>query len=257
LLKASVILIAQAGCAPHDSFLAHDPLTAIFTRAYIPQLPAPTDPTHYYAESSLELRARVMRAIERDHGVVILAASPETVTFYIDVSWRVLPSQLDNPKQLAELMMQNKDPLVTALLKRFDANDQAELSAEVAGDGKQLVTVLARGLNGVILGPSIYDERLFSGKSLRDVTVECLREISQPGMIERCNRLLLEDGLPDYLTKTSLLAARPALTRFYVTVLIEPRVTSPGSVVHVVTWRNGVQQVGVDYSSELFRAIEG
>src|ERR1700679_2446059 len=78
LLAAGLAMFC--GCAsPHNAILANDPLVAFFTKADIPRVPAPVDPSRTYDADVLQMWSAVNRVIQVEHGVVIASSQPSGI----------------------------------------------------------------------------------------------------------------------------------------------------------------------------------
>ena len=71
-------------------------------------------------------------------------------------------------------------------------------------NAKTVISALAKDLNQVISGPSIYDKARFAGIVLRPETAQLLRQNPRGQQLARLNKLLLEDAYPAELAKSAL-----------------------------------------------------
>ncbi len=92
--------------------------------------------------------------------------------------------------------LRGKHPLASYLHDRFTAETRELLSAYDGGRDPELKDALVRGLNGVILGASIYDEHRFADVTLREEAANLLAGNPEGESLARLNRLLLEDAFP-------------------------------------------------------------
>ena len=70
-------------------------------------------------------------------------------------------------------------------------------------DAKAVISAVAKNMNQVISGPSIYDKARFNNIALRPETEELLKRNPRGQQLARLNKLLLEDAYSVELAKTS------------------------------------------------------
>lgn len=103
-----------------------------------------------------------------------------------------MDDHLDLPALAANL--REKQKLAVYLHGRLSEDTRRLLAGYGGGRDMRLKQALVRDLNEIVLGPSIYDEDLFSTVELREQTRELLLHDAQGEDLERLNRSLLEDA---------------------------------------------------------------
>lgn len=252
VLLACVSLALLSGCASH-------PLLAIFTPADIPRLPAPTEPSRSYTSDAVGTWAAVSRVIQTKHAVVVFSNQPAgLITFYVDFAPRFNTNHVKNQKEFIKAMAEGKEPVAASVWARFEDAARSKLLESVQGNGASQIDInlLVLQLNEVIYGSSIFDERCFSKVSIRKGTRELIQDTSSPDAIPRSNRILIEDGLPKYIRRTTLFKFRDAFTRIYTTVLLNERSAGKGTIARVTTWQNGFNPPQIDLSKEFYENLE-
>ena len=252
ILLSCVSLSLLCGCASH-------PLLAVFTPADIPRLPAPTEPSRTYSTDASQTWSAVNRVIQSEHGFVVSSNQQSgVVTFYVDYAPRFIAVHFKNPKEFIKAMAGGKEPLLALLWSRFDDSAKSKLLESIQGKGTSQIDLdlLTRQLNDVIYGPSIFNEKLFAKVSIRKGARELIADNASPDAIPRANRMLLEDGLPKYIGKTTLFNFRPAYTRNYTTVLLTRRNSGSGTIAYVTTWQNGYNPPDSDLSKPFFTMLD-
>jgi hypothetical protein len=96
------------------------------------------------------------------------------------------------------------DPMSVFLRGKLEALVKADLPAYSASNAnaKALMSTLAKDINQVILGPSIYDDARFKQVTLRPETAALLAQDVRGPRLARLNKLLLEDAYPAELAKS-------------------------------------------------------
>jgi len=97
------------------------------------------------------------------------------------------------------------DAVSVFLRGKLEALVKADLPAYSASNAnaKALMSTLAKDINQVMTGPSIYDEARFSGVALRPETAGLLKQSPRGWRLARLNKLLLEDAYPAELAKSA------------------------------------------------------
>jgi hypothetical protein len=98
------------------------------------------------------------------------------------------------------------DAMSVFLRGQLQDSVKADLAAYSASseNAKAVITALAKDLNQVVAGPSIYDKARFSKIVLRPETGQLLKQNPRGQQLARLNKLLLEDAYPGELTPSSL-----------------------------------------------------
>jgi len=111
-----------------------------------------------------------------------------------------------DPASLAGKLMNGPDAVSVFLRGRLQDSVKADLATYSASsaNAKAVISALAKDLNQVITGPSIYDQARFSHIVLRPETERLLRQNPSGWQLARLNKLLLEDAYPAELTRSSL-----------------------------------------------------
>jgi len=124
----------------------------------------------------------------------------------IENSATALPSgSITEPAAFAARLAGGTDAVSTFLGSRLQDPVKAVLaSISAAGpDAKTATSALAKDLNQVIAGPSIYDKTRFAGIVLRPETAQLLRQNPRGRELARLNKLLLEDAYPAELARSA------------------------------------------------------
>ncbi len=124
----------------------------------------------------------------------------------IENSATSLPSgSITDPAAFAARLANGSDAVSAFLRGRVTDPVKADLAAFSAAspNAKTVVSALAKELNQVIAGPSIYDQARFGGIVLRPETAQLLRQTPRGRQLARLNKLLLEDAYPAELAKSS------------------------------------------------------
>jgi uncharacterized protein YdhG (YjbR/CyaY superfamily) len=122
----------------------------------------------------------------------------------IENSATSLPSgDIADPAALAARLAAGKDPVSTFLRDHLQDSVKADLAAFAPANdnAKAVVSAMAKDLNHVIAGPSIYDAARFRGIVLRPETRRLLDQNPRGVELARLNRLLLEDAYPAEVAK--------------------------------------------------------
>ena len=124
----------------------------------------------------------------------------------IENSATSLPSgSITDPAAFAARLANGSDAVSAFLRGRVTDPVKADLAAFSAAspDAKTVISALAKELNQVIAGPSIYDQARFGGIVLRPETAQLLRQNPRGRQLARLNKLLLEDAYPAELAKSA------------------------------------------------------
>jgi hypothetical protein len=104
-------------------------------------------------------------------------------------------AKIDHGNDAMSVFLRGKlDPLVKADLPSYSPSN---------ANAKALMSTLARNINQVISGPSIYDITRFSQVTLRPETEQLLQQNVYGMELARLNKLLLEDAYPADLAKSA------------------------------------------------------
>jgi hypothetical protein len=125
----------------------------------------------------------------------------------IENSATSLPSgSITDPVAFAARLANGSDAVSVFLRGRLQESVKAGLPAiSAAGpDAKAAVSAVAKDLNQVIAGPSIYDKVRFAGVILRPETAQLLQQNPRGLRLARLNKLLLEDAYPAELAKSAV-----------------------------------------------------
>ena len=121
-----------------------------------------------------------------------------TIAAFMPFTWGSAGLSVGDLKNLASFSKKLTSPtnaLSVFLSAGLSGESRLALSkGERAGPaGMELERLLVKDLNGVIRGPSLYEEKRFAGVELRDVTRQLLERKPQGMELARLNRLLLEE----------------------------------------------------------------
>lgn len=112
------------------------------------------------------------------------------------MSFNIGGSDVANLASLARKITEKSDAVSAFVNAQLD--DAAKgLLADYKPDStnaKAVTSALTKGLNKVIAGPAIYDEKRFAGVQLRPETQELLKKNPSGPELARLNRMLLEDA---------------------------------------------------------------
>jgi len=117
-----------------------------------------------------------------------------------------LPSaDISDPAAFAAKLSNGQDAVSAFLRGRLEDSVKADLAAYSAAsaNAKAVISALAKDLNLVISGPSIYERERFHDIALRPETGQLLKQNPGGQQLARLNRLLLEDAYPAELAKSS------------------------------------------------------
>jgi hypothetical protein len=124
----------------------------------------------------------------------------------IENSATSLPSgSITDPAAFAARLAGGADPVSAFLRSRLQEPVKAVLASISASgpDAKTAISALAKDLNQVIAGPSIYDKVRFAAIVLRPETAQLLQQNPRGRQLARLNKLLLEDAYPAELAKSA------------------------------------------------------
>ena len=109
---------------------------------------------------------------------------------------------IDDPVDVPALLvarLRQKHGLAEMVHDLLSEETRGLLAAYGGGRGMRLKEALVQDLNGIIRGPSLYDERLFAGIELREETRKQLLADPTGEDLAWLNRFLLEDAYPKEL----------------------------------------------------------
>jgi hypothetical protein len=100
---------------------------------------------------------------------------------------------------LARKLIEKSDGVSAYLNGHLDEAIKADLAAfsPASTNARSLKSALAKSLNKIVSGPSIYDKARFQHIPLRPATTQLLEQNPQGQELARLNRLLLEDSCPN------------------------------------------------------------
>jgi len=112
---------------------------------------------------------------------------------------------MDDPLDVPALAakFRQKQGLAESLHGLLSEETRGLLAAYGGGRDMQLKEALVRDLNAIVVGPSVYDERLFAKVELREQTRDLLQRDPQGEDLAWLNRFLLEDAYPKELAGTT------------------------------------------------------
>lgn len=112
---------------------------------------------------------------------------------------RLEPQEFKDAFPVARSLKSDSDPLAVHLRARVTEATRTMLRDwdATTTPGEDLRSSLLADLNGIVEGPSIWDDLRFSDIPLRDETTELLHADAIPASQARLNRLLLEDAYPE------------------------------------------------------------
>jgi hypothetical protein len=112
---------------------------------------------------------------------------------------------ITDPSAFAGKLANGTDAVSVFLRGKLDALVNADLVSysPSSANAKALISVLAKEINQIILGPSIYDTTRFSQVVLRPETEQLLQQNVYGPQLARLNKLLLEDSYPTELAKSA------------------------------------------------------
>ena len=120
------------------------------------------------------------------------------------INYNLAGGDIANVNLFAKKLAEKSDAVSAFLNEQLDEAAKgalAELSSATT-NAKAATSALMKGINKVVAGPSIYNEKRFAGIHLSPGTVELLK--GQPAGAEstHLNRLLLEDAYPSDIAKS-------------------------------------------------------
>jgi hypothetical protein len=112
---------------------------------------------------------------------------------------------ITDPSAFAGKLTNGTDAVSVFLRGKLDALVKADLASYSPSNAnaKVLISALAKNINQVISGPSIYDIARFSQVILRPETEQLLQQNVYGPQLARLNMLLLEDAYPAELAKSA------------------------------------------------------
>jgi len=112
---------------------------------------------------------------------------------------------ITDPTAFAGKMANGTDAVSVFLRGKLDALVKADLTSYSPSNAnaKALISTLAKDINQVISGPSIFDIARFSQVVLRPETEQLLQQNVYGPQLARLNKLLLEDAYPAELAKSA------------------------------------------------------
>jgi len=119
------------------------------------------------------------------------------------VNYNLSGSDLLNPASLARELSEKADPVSTFLYGQLDDAAKGSLENIASGDeAKAATSALAKNLNRLIAGPSIFEEKRFANIQLRSETQALCKTASNGSQLSQLNRMLLEDAYPSELVRS-------------------------------------------------------
>jgi len=112
---------------------------------------------------------------------------------------------ITDPSAFAGKLANGNDAVSVFLRGQLDALVKADLAgySPTNANAKALISTLAKEINQVISGPSIYDIARFSQVVLRPETEQLLQQDVYGSQLARLNKLLIEDAYPAELAKSA------------------------------------------------------
>ncbi len=112
---------------------------------------------------------------------------------------------ITDPQALAAKLTNGSDAVSAFLRTRLQDSLKSDLAAysPSSANSKAVISALAKDLNQVIAGPSIYDHARFGKIVLRAETAQLLEHNPVGQRLARLNKLLLEDAYPAELAKSA------------------------------------------------------
>jgi hypothetical protein len=113
---------------------------------------------------------------------------------------------ITDPSSLASKLTNGRDALYAFLRDRLEDSVKSDLAAysTESPNAKAVISALAKDLNQVIAGPSLYDASRFRNILLRPETEQLRNQNPRDQHLARLNKLLLEDAFPGELARSAL-----------------------------------------------------
>ena len=120
------------------------------------------------------------------------------------ISYNLGGGDVSNMAVFAKKLSDKSDAISAFLNEQLDDSAKsalAELSSATT-NAKAATSALMKGINKVIAGPSIYEEKRFAGVHLRSETDDLRKNDPAGPQLAHLNRLLLEDAFPTNIVKS-------------------------------------------------------
>ena len=120
------------------------------------------------------------------------------------INYNLAASDISNVNAFAKKLSEKSDTESAFLNEQLDEAAKgalAELSSATT-NAKAATSALVKGINKVVAGPSIYNEKRFASIHLRAGTEELLKKEATGAEGAHLNRLLLEDAYPSEIAKS-------------------------------------------------------
>ncbi len=116
------------------------------------------------------------------------------------INYNLAAGDISSVSAFAKKLSEKSDAVSAYLNEQLDETAKgalAELSSATT-NAKAATSALMKGINKVVAGPSIYEEKRFAGIHLSAATEEFLKQGAQAAHL---NRLLLEDAYPEQIAR--------------------------------------------------------
>jgi len=145
---------------------------------------------------------------EAESGMAVPLFDGKTLDGWIQIENSAISLPVDgitNPSAFAGKLATGTDAVSLFLRGKLDALVKADVASYSPSNAnaKALMSTLAKDINQVISGPSIYDIARFSQVVLRPETEQLLQQNVYGPQLARLNKMLLEDAYPAELAKSA------------------------------------------------------
>ncbi len=121
------------------------------------------------------------------------------------INYNLAGGDISNLGEFAKKLTDKSDSVSAFLNAQLDDTSKgslAELSSGTSTNAKAAASALMKGINKVVTGPSIFDEKRFAAVQLSPDTKELLAQQPAGPQLVHLNRLLLEDAYPSEIAKS-------------------------------------------------------
>jgi len=145
---------------------------------------------------------------EAESGIAVPLFDGKTLDGWIQIENDAISLPVDgiaNPSAFAGKLANGTDTVSVFLRGKLETLVKADLASYSPSNvnSKALISTLAKNINQVISGPSIYDVARFRQVVLRPETEQLLQQNVYGPQLARLNKLLLEDAYPAELAKST------------------------------------------------------
>ena len=145
---------------------------------------------------------------EAESGIAVPLFDGKTLDGWIQIENDAISLPVDgiaDPSAFAGKLANGTDAVSVFLRGKLETLVKADLASYSPSNvnAKALISTLAKNINQVISGPSIYDIARFSQVVLRPETEQLLQQNVYGPQLARLNKLLLEDAYPAELSKSA------------------------------------------------------